>query len=522
MGNAEHVPIVNAAFTPTADEVAYWSEIDRLTREAEAADDACPHGRQEPGRRPRDPHRARRDGPQAARLGARAGSRNVSTHMNAAEVRAGPLASDHRRRRPLRRARAGVRRGDAHLPRGDGRAGRARPVREQHRAHRHDHRARRAPGCTRPGLEGDAVVVGLADEEHPRPGDVVSPGPALRTARRDRHRLHDPVSVDDALVPRDRPTTSSSACAAAPRTARSRTSSRRTAIARPWARSCRCSTRSSRSTSSSTRSASSASRPPCSPATPAGRSARNRAANTGSTRFGVDSAYDYDPLWAKCVELGIAPVFHSSLQSHRVTRSATSYVYNHIGGLAANHESLCKSLFLSGVTHRFPTLRFGFLEGGVAWACSLFSDLVGHWAEAQRERHPEPRPRPPRRRRARRAVRPSTATPGCVPGSSELHTYFSRPSGRPGAARRVRGRRAALGRRPARQVRPELLLRLRGRRPARRVGVRRAHQSGRCAAAPDLRLRHLALGRAGHDRTGRRGVRARHRRRSSASRSSAS
>jgi predicted TIM-barrel fold metal-dependent hydrolase len=95
--------------------------------------------------------------------------------------------------------------------------------------------------------------------------------------------------------------------------------------------------------------------------------------------FGVDSAFDYDPLWAKCVELRIAPVFHSSLQSHRVTRSATSYVYNHIGGLAANHESLCKSLFLSGVTYRFPTLRFGFLEGGVAWACSLFSDLVGHW-----------------------------------------------------------------------------------------------------------------------------------------------
>lgn len=37
MGNAEHVPIVNAAFTPTPDDVAYWSDIDRLTREAEDA-----------------------------------------------------------------------------------------------------------------------------------------------------------------------------------------------------------------------------------------------------------------------------------------------------------------------------------------------------------------------------------------------------------------------------------------------------------------------------------------------------
>ena len=95
--------------------------------------------------------------------------------------------------------------------------------------------------------------------------------------------------------------------------------------------------------------------------------------------FGIDSDHDYDPFWATCVELGVAPVSHSSLQPHRVTRSISSYVYNHVGGLAAGHESLCKSLFLGGVTRRFPTLRVGFLEGGVAWACSLLADLVGHW-----------------------------------------------------------------------------------------------------------------------------------------------
>ena len=146
--------------------------------------------------------------------------------------------------------------------------------------------------------------------------------------------------------------------------------------------------------------------------------------------FGVDSAFDYDPLWAKCVELGIAPVFHSSLQSHRVTRSATSYVYNHIGGLAANHESLCKSLFLSGVTHRFPTLRFGFLEGGVAWACSLFSDLVGHWQKRNADDIQEPRSRSPRRRRAARALR-AVRRRARAGGDAELHAYFTRPSGRP-------------------------------------------------------------------------------------------
>jgi hypothetical protein len=54
-------------------------------------------------------------------------------------------------------------------------------------------------------------------------------------------------------------------------------------------------------------------------------------------------------------------------------------VFNHVGGLATSHESLAKSLFLDGVTRRFPTLRIGFLEGGVSWACSLFADLIGHW-----------------------------------------------------------------------------------------------------------------------------------------------
>src|SRR3954471_15745720 len=146
--------------------------------------------------------------------------------------------------------------------------------------------------------------------------------------------------------------------------------------------------------------------------------------------FGVESAFDYDPLWAKCVALGIAPVFHSSLQSHRVTRSATSYVYNHVGGLAASHESLCKSLFLSGVTHRFPTLRFGFLEGGVAWACSLLGDLVGHWEK--------------RNARSIQSLDPDLLDVDALmalferygdervrAGIDELRVYFARPSARP-------------------------------------------------------------------------------------------
>jgi predicted TIM-barrel fold metal-dependent hydrolase len=96
-------------------------------------------------------------------------------------------------------------------------------------------------------------------------------------------------------------------------------------------------------------------------------------------QYGIDSAYDYDPFWQRCLDRRFSPISHSSDQYHSVARSSSSYVYNHIGGLARGHESLCKALFLGGVTHRFPDLRIGFLEGGVAWACSLYADLIGHY-----------------------------------------------------------------------------------------------------------------------------------------------
>ena len=95
--------------------------------------------------------------------------------------------------------------------------------------------------------------------------------------------------------------------------------------------------------------------------------------------LGVDSGYDYDPVWAKCVELKVTPTFHSASQGVGTRMSCSNFVYNHIGHFAAAGEAVCKSLFLSGVTRRFPTLNFAFLEGGVGWACSLYSDLIGHW-----------------------------------------------------------------------------------------------------------------------------------------------
>jgi predicted TIM-barrel fold metal-dependent hydrolase len=101
--------------------------------------------------------------------------------------------------------------------------------------------------------------------------------------------------------------------------------------------------------------------------------------------LGVDSQYDYDPVWTRCAELDIAPTFHTPSMGWATHSSPTNYVYNHIGMFATGGEAVARSLFLGGVLHRFPTLRFAFLEGGVAWGASLYSGLIGHIEKRNRE-----------------------------------------------------------------------------------------------------------------------------------------
>jgi predicted TIM-barrel fold metal-dependent hydrolase len=100
--------------------------------------------------------------------------------------------------------------------------------------------------------------------------------------------------------------------------------------------------------------------------------------------LGIDSEHDYDPVWQKCVELRISPTFHTGGRSFGLRMSPTNFVYNHIGHFSSGQEAMCKSLFLAGVTRRFPQLKFGFLEGGVGWAATLYADLIGHWERRNR------------------------------------------------------------------------------------------------------------------------------------------
>jgi len=96
-------------------------------------------------------------------------------------------------------------------------------------------------------------------------------------------------------------------------------------------------------------------------------------------QLGLDSDHDYDAVWQKCRELKIAPTFHTGGRGLGLRNTASNFTYNHIGHFAAAGHAVAKSLFLGGITRRFPDLNFGFLEGGVGWGCQLFADLIEHW-----------------------------------------------------------------------------------------------------------------------------------------------
>src|SRR5260370_23801221 len=105
--------------------------------------------------------------------------------------------------------------------------------------------------------------------------------------------------------------------------------------------------------------------------------------------LGIDSEYDYDPVWAKCVELGIAPTFHSASSNQGLRLSPTNFCYSHIGHFAAAGHATGKASFLGCVTRRFPQLRVAILEGRVGWASQLFGDLIEHW-ERRSAQPPDP------------------------------------------------------------------------------------------------------------------------------------
>ncbi len=101
--------------------------------------------------------------------------------------------------------------------------------------------------------------------------------------------------------------------------------------------------------------------------------------------LGHDSLYDYEPLWKRCVALGVVPSFHGIGYGWGSRVSPRNYVYNHLGNFASAQEAVCRSLVMGGVPMRHPELRLAFLEGGVSWAAQLYADLIGHYQKRNKD-----------------------------------------------------------------------------------------------------------------------------------------
>ena len=109
--------------------------------------------------------------------------------------------------------------------------------------------------------------------------------------------------------------------------------------------------------------------------------------------FGLDSAYDYDPVWQKCRELGIAPAFHSAAMGWQNRASISSYVYNHVGMLGESHHarrpSRCSSAASPGASPISTSA-----SSRVAWRgrrrSTPTSSVTGRSATATRMRRLDP------------------------------------------------------------------------------------------------------------------------------------
>jgi predicted TIM-barrel fold metal-dependent hydrolase len=98
----------------------------------------------------------------------------------------------------------------------------------------------------------------------------------------------------------------------------------------------------------------------------------------------LDSPYNYEPLWQRCVELGVAVTQHSGSGRWQDRSSINNFTYNHVGHFAESNHAFARGVFLGGLVHRYPSLNFGFMEGGVSWACQMCLDLIEHWEKRRR------------------------------------------------------------------------------------------------------------------------------------------
>jgi hypothetical protein len=96
--------------------------------------------------------------------------------------------------------------------------------------------------------------------------------------------------------------------------------------------------------------------------------------------YGLDAAYDYDPLWQRMVDLKVPATFHGqTVGTWFGPSSISNNTFNRLGAVGYSYPALLLAFLLGGVVRRFPTLKFMFQEGGAGWMSSLFCSLLGVW-----------------------------------------------------------------------------------------------------------------------------------------------
>jgi predicted TIM-barrel fold metal-dependent hydrolase len=96
--------------------------------------------------------------------------------------------------------------------------------------------------------------------------------------------------------------------------------------------------------------------------------------------YGMDSEYDYDPVWRRCVELGVPVSFHGqTIGTWAGPTSVTNNCFNRLAAVGNNYPALLLSLLLGGVLKRVPELKFVFQEAGAGWLSSVYSQVLGVW-----------------------------------------------------------------------------------------------------------------------------------------------
>ena len=100
----------------------------------------------------------------------------------------------------------------------------------------------------------------------------------------------------------------------------------------------------------------------------------------------LDSPYDYEPLWQRCVELGVAVTQHSGSARWSGSR-LDQQLHLQPRRPLCRVEPRLRARRLPGRSspRRYPNLNFGFMEGGVSWACQMCLDMIEHWEKRRRD-----------------------------------------------------------------------------------------------------------------------------------------